>query len=66
MTQNKTKAMFLVIRPTGTKEELVVNAFENYSQIPQAVKESKYLKVRMAQLTPIQLYVTMHRLGKIS
>ena len=63
---NNQKTLFLVLRATGTKEEMVVNAFETYKPAAEAIKDTKYLKVRMTQMTPIAAWNTMRRLGKIS
>ena len=63
---NSTKTLFLVLRSTGTREEVVVNAFETYKPAAEAIKDTKYLKVRMAQMTPIAAWNTLRRLGKVS
>ena len=63
---NGTKTLFLVLRASGTKEEMVVNAFESYKPAAEAIKDTKYLKVRMTQMTPIAAWNIMRRLGKIS
>ena len=61
-----TKNLFLVVRNTGTKETVVINAFETYRPAAEAIKDTKYLRVRMEAMTPSQAWNTLRRFGKIS